>query len=115
MPPPPPAAPALSALPVPWPLTLRLSLQDAERVRRLVLAVPDAKGSPFLSPTDAMRLALEIAAQVAETGLLDRFRTRRPVVDVGPPMEVYEATRAWLERAGEEMRARAAKAARKRR
>jgi hypothetical protein len=70
-----------------------------------MLAVPNASGEPFLSPADTVRLAVEIAAQVAAAGELERFRAPPP-----PPVpmpEVTEAPRVWLEKAAGEARAKA--------
>jgi hypothetical protein len=84
---------------------VRLSFAAAIRVHRLMLAVPNASGDPFLSPADTVRLAVEIAAQVAVAGEMDRFRAApRHAI---PVPEMTEATRAWLEKAATEARAKA--------
>lgn len=98
-----------------YPRRVDLTLADADRVERLTAAVPDAQGRPFLSLRDAVALALDVAANVARAGDLDRYRTPPP-----PPLPVPElsaATLAWLEgfRADVEARATAAAEAAKRR
>jgi hypothetical protein len=82
---------------------VRLSFADAIRVHRLMLAVPNASGDPFLSPSDTVRLAVEIATQVAAVGELDRFRAAAVI----PTAETSEATGVWLEKAAAEARAKA--------
>jgi hypothetical protein len=76
---------------------VRLSFADAIRVHRLMLAVPNASGDPFLSPADTVRLAA--------AGELDRFRA--PLPPLLPMPDTSEATRAWLEKAAGEARAKA--------
>jgi hypothetical protein len=82
---------------------------------RLIDAVPDAQGRPFLTLSDAVVLAFDVAANVVAAGQLVRFRTPPP--EPLPVPELSAASLAWLEgfRADAEAKAAAAAEAAKKR
>lgn len=114
-----PDAAALALMPrrsrMDYPRRVDLTLGDAARVVRLIDAVPDAQGRPFLTLSAAVALALDIAANVIAAGELGRYRTPPP--EPLPMPELSAAALAWLEGFRADVEAKAAKdaeAARKR-
>lgn len=112
-----PLAEAQAALAAPppgftYPLHLKLTLRDAEAVARLKNAAPNALGEPFLGLHDVITLALDVAANLAKAGELNRWRTPPPDVGLAPlpepTAEQHAAALAWVETFRADAEARAA-------
>lgn len=97
--PPEPAAPELAAMarrsPLDYPRRVTLGLGDAERVMRLIDALPEASGRPFMTLRDAVVLAFDVATNVVAAGALERFRT--PPLPPIPVPEPSAALLRWIE------------------
>ncbi|MBW6398660.1 hypothetical protein KPL78_12415 [Roseomonas sp. HJA6] len=111
--PPEPTAAALAAMarrsPLDYPRRVTLTLGDAGRVMRLIDAVPDANGRPFMTLRDAVALAFDVATNVVAAGELDRFRTSPP--EPLPTPEPSAALLRWVEDHRAEIEAQTAAAA----
>ena len=111
--PPEPTGAELAAMarrsPLDYPRRVTLTIGDAARVMRLTDAVLNAQGQPFMTLSDAVVLAFDVAANVAAAGQLDHYRTPPP--EPLPMPELSEAARAWFEGFKADAEAKAAAAA----